>query len=57
MIKHIFLPSLLLFFNACNLGESEEEIMAKKRQQKKAFQAKLLIDESSEEVELIEEKK
>jgi len=57
MIKHIFLPSLLLFFNACNLGESEEEIMAKKRQQKKAFQAKLLIDESSEEVELIKEKK
>ncbi|HIP54843.1 MAG TPA: hypothetical protein EYH11_05170 [Sulfurimonas autotrophica] len=41
MIKHIFFLSLLLFFNACNLSESEEEIMAKKLQQKKAFEEKV----------------
>ena len=40
-MKFIIFLSFVLFFSACNLTESKEEIAAKKLEQKKAFEAKI----------------
>jgi hypothetical protein len=48
-MKLILLLTITLFFTACNIGDSKEEIAAKKLQEKKAFEEKIA---DSKEVQL-----
>ncbi len=48
-MKLILLLTITLFFTACNIGESKEEIAAKQLQEKRAFEEKIA---NSKEVQL-----
>jgi len=48
-MKAVILVMIILFFNACNFGESEKELAAKQAEQKRAFEEKLA---SAKEVQM-----
>jgi len=48
-MKLLILLTITLFFSACNIGESKEELAAKKLQEKQAFEEKIA---NSKEVQL-----